>query len=185
MRIDSIDFSAPLHWTVEDVLTPAECQAYIEVVDCLGPTVAPITTARGPVMRTDIRNNERVMVDDPDTAAELFRRIEPHVPKTLRGMRPVGANERLRFYRYQPGQRFAPHFDGAFIRNEAEESLLTYIIYLNEGFGGGETSFLDESLVIEPRTGRALLFQHMQLHEGCAVTEGVKYVLRTDVMYRR
>jgi hypothetical protein len=29
----------------------------------------------------------------------------------------------------------------------------------------------------------ALLFQHEVLHEGCAVESGVKYVLRTDVMY--
>jgi hypothetical protein len=28
----------------------------------------------------------------------------------------------------------------------------------------------------------ALLFQHQLLHEGCVVTSGVKYVLRSDVM---
>jgi hypothetical protein len=29
------------------------------------------------------------------------------------------------------------------------------------------------------------LFQHFLLHEGCYVTSGLKYALRTDVMYRR
>ncbi|RYI84731.1 MAG: 2OG-Fe(II) oxygenase [Acetobacteraceae bacterium] len=184
MRSDSLDLTAPLVWTVDDVLTPAECTAYIAEIDRRQPTAAPVTTGRGPVMRPDIRNNERVMIDDPAAAAELFRRIAPHVPATMRGRRASGANERLRCYRYQPGQRFAPHFDGCFRRDESEESFLTFIVYLNEGFGGGETAFLDMEKVIAPRPGRALLFQHMLLHEGCEVTSGVKYVLRTDVMYR-
>jgi hypothetical protein len=34
-------------------------------------------------------------------------------------------------------------------------------------------------------TGHALLFQHRLLHEGCPVRSGIKYVLRSDVMYRR
>ena len=31
----------------------------------------------------------------------------------------------------------------------------------------------------------ALLFQHRLLHEGAEVTAGVKYVVRSDIMYRR
>jgi prolyl 4-hydroxylase len=31
----------------------------------------------------------------------------------------------------------------------------------------------------------ALVFDHQQVHEGAAVESGRKYVLRTDVMYRR
>lgn len=31
----------------------------------------------------------------------------------------------------------------------------------------------------------ALLFQHPIMHRGDPVTKGRKYVLRTDVMYRR
>ena len=171
-------------WTVDDILSADECARYIADVDRQNPTVAPVTTSRGPVMMTDIRNNERIMVDDPATAADLYERIRPHVPAEIFGRRVCGANERLRFYRYQPGQKFALHFDGAFIRNPREQSYLTFIIYLNEGFGGGETAFPDQARIIAPKAGRALLFQHMQLHEGCVVTRGVKYVLRTDVMYR-
>jgi len=39
----------------------------------------------------------------------------------------------------------------------------------------------DEAVV--PRAGMALLFQHQLLHEGCVMESGVKYVLRSDVMY--
>ena len=36
---------------------------------------------------------------------------------------------------------------------------------------------------IVPKKGSALFFEHRMLHEGCAVTAGTKYVLRTDAMY--
>lgn len=31
----------------------------------------------------------------------------------------------------------------------------------------------------------ALVFDHLMLHEGAAVQSGRKYVLRTDIMFRR
>jgi hypothetical protein len=62
------------------------------------------------------------------------------------------------------------------------------MVYLNQGFEGGETNFYREDrrhrLQVEPEKGKALVFWHPQLHEGAAVLQGRKYVLRTDVMYR-
>ena len=86
---------------------------------------------------------------------------------------------------YQPGHRFAPHSDGAFIRGDGERSWYTYMVYLNDGFAGGETLFFVEpEVIIRPRAGAALIFQHPIIHEGSEVTSGVKYVVRTDLMYR-
>jgi prolyl 4-hydroxylase len=183
---DSLDFGGPLVFTIDGVLDADACAGLIARIDALGPTAAPISTARGFEMRSDIRNNTRVIFDDPAFAAALFDRIAAELP-SLFGMRPVGANERFRCYRYDAGQRFAPHYDGAFVRSDAERSELTFMVYLNEGFGGGETKFFsfDQDISIDPRPGRALLFQHHLLHEGSEVTHGVKYVLRSDVMYRR
>ena len=182
---DTLDQDAPLVFTVDDILSKDECAGLIDRIETLKPTVAPITTSRGPVMRTDIRNNTRVMFDDPAFAQTLFERVRPHVPDVLCNMKPVGANERFRCYRYDVEQRFAPHYDGAFIRNDDERSHLTFMVYLNDGFGGGATEFHDFGIKVIPKTGTALLFQHFLLHEGCFVTSGVKYALRTDVMYRR
>ena len=184
MRADLLDLTQPLLWTVPDVLSVAECQALIARIDAAGPVAAPITTAAGFVMRPDIRNNTRVIIDDVALAAELYRRVLPHLPARMLGMTVVGANERLRCYRYAPGQRFAPHYDGAYFRSDTERSLLTFLVYLNEGFTGGDTAFLDFHESIRPKTGRALLFQHAILHEGCAVEAGVKYAVRSDIMYR-
>jgi hypothetical protein len=179
-----LDLSKPLYWTVDDVLTPAECSALIARIEALGPRIAPVSRAQGPVVDLGTRNNTRVMFDDPELSALLFARVERHVPAELSRRRAVGANERLRCYRYGPGQRFAPHYDGAYFRSETERSLLTFLVYLNEGFSGGDTAFLDFHESVRPKTGRALLFQHAILHEGCAVESGVKYAVRSDIMYR-
>ncbi|MFO0757118.1 MAG: 2OG-Fe(II) oxygenase [Byssovorax sp.] len=179
-----LDLQKPLYWTVDGILSPAECDALIARIDALGPTVAPVSRAEGPVLDLGTRNNTRVMFDDEALAAQLFARVRPHVPAELGGRRVVGANERLRCYRYAPGQRFAPHYDGAFYRSAEERSLLTFLVYLNDGFTGGETAMLDFHEKIRPKPGRALLFQHAILHEGCEVRAGVKYAIRSDIMYR-
>jgi hypothetical protein len=181
---DRLDGSAPLVAGLDSFATAAECCALIDRIAAMGPTVAPITTAAGAIMRPDVRNNARVMFDDVALATRLFDRLSPHLPATLCGRRPVGLNERFRGYRYTPGQRFAPHYDGAFVRDAAEASLLTFLLYLDDGCRGGATAFLDHDRAVPPRAGRAVWFQHALLHEGAEVTAGVKHVLRSDVMYR-
>jgi predicted 2-oxoglutarate/Fe(II)-dependent dioxygenase YbiX len=180
---ESLDLSGPLVFAIPALMSAAECAAMIARIEQLGPEAAPITTAAGFVMRPDIRNNTRVMFDDPALAAELFSRIGDAAPAPLFGRTPAGVNERFRCYRYAPGQRFAPHHDGAFRRSADEASELTLMVYLNDDFGGGQTAFLDHGIAVWPRAGTALLFQHGLLHEGAVVTSGIKYVLRSDVMY--
>src|SRR5580700_896757 len=124
---------APGIFTYEDSLSASECAALITLTEGLGYEAAPITTGAGFVMRPDIRNNTRVILDDPALAALIFERARHRIPESVRGMHAVGANERLRCYRYEPGQRFAPHYDGAFIRDDHEESCLTFMVYLNDG----------------------------------------------------
>jgi hypothetical protein len=181
---DSFDYRGPLAFTLANVMSAEECAQTIARIDALGPAAAPVTTAAGPVMRPDVRNNQRVMFDDAELALSLFTRITPAIPISLNDMTAVGLNERFRCYRYEPGQRFAPHRDGSFERDDRERSLLTFIVYLNDDFTGGDTAFMMYDRIARPRTGSALLFQHLLEHEGCIVNSGVKYVLRSDVMYR-
>lgn len=178
-------------FTIDNILSPAECAEYILLSENIGYTDAPITTIRGFQMRPDIRNNERVILDDPERASDLWKRVSAEIPSKIGKWQAVGLNERFRFYRYDPGQRFAPHHDGSYRRSNGEESLLTFMIYLNEGFEGGETRFdlpyyytEESSVSVVPVTGMALCFVHELQHEGTAVNEGRKYVLRSDVMYR-
>ncbi len=170
--------------TMENLLSDAECDAWIRFAEAEGFADAPVTTARGMVMQKDVRNNDRVMVDAPARASALWERVRDAVDWTREGWRAVGLNERLRFYRYGPGQCFRWHRDGCFLRSENERSFLTFLIYLNGDCEGGQTLF-GTGLEVEPRPGLGLLFEHPALHQGAVVTRGRKYVLRTDVMYRR
>jgi predicted 2-oxoglutarate/Fe(II)-dependent dioxygenase YbiX len=173
-------------FVIHDFLSPAECAEFIARSEAAGYGDAPITTAAGFVMRKDVRNNERVIADDPELATALFERARPFLPAEWFGWELVGFNERWRYYRYDPGQYFAPHTDGYFQRDNGERSHLTFMIYLNGGCEGGETCFDHgrRTLRVTPKAGMALVFYHKMLHEGAAVEKGRKYVLRTDVMYR-
>lgn len=181
-----IDDDKPYIVQVPDVIDADQCQALITRIESLKPAIAPINSMSGTRVRTDIRNNERVMFDDPELAEIFFQQAIAHVPDQMHGRRLVGANERIRCYRYKPGMRFAPHSDGAFVRDETEMSFYSYLVYLNCEFEGGQTTFLTEpEIQIEPQTGWGLIFQHPLLHEGSEVTSGTKYVARTDLMYRK
>jgi predicted 2-oxoglutarate/Fe(II)-dependent dioxygenase YbiX len=174
-------------WISDDIFTvagfvdPAECAGYIALSESRGFGDAPIETSFGPVMMKDVRDNSRVMVDDPSLAHLVWERVRLYVPSTLAGHRAIGVNERFRFYRYDPGQTFRWHRDGYFERPNGERSRLTFMVYLNDDFEGGETRFLEA--VIKPVAGTALCFAHRLLHEGAEVVRGRKYVMRTDVMY--
>ncbi len=169
--------------TIKNVLSAEECQEYIALTEQTGYEAATINTNKGFELRPDIRNNERVIIDNFDIAANLWSRVANKIPPILEGRQALGLNERFRFYRYDVGQYFAPHVDGYFLRDNGEQSFLTFMIYLNEDFDGGETNFGETC--IKSETGMALIFDHGLLHEGCAVTKGRKYALRSDVMYGR
>ena len=177
-----------LIFLIHDFLTAQECDEFISLSEEGGYDAAPLTTAAGPVMNKDVRNNARYMVDESFFAAVLWCRAQPFIPPELEGWKAIGLNERFRFYRYDPGQRFDVHMDGYFRRDNGEQSQLTFMVYLNDGFEGGATTFYDREgsrpkSNVEPRTGMALVFEHQQWHEGAPVVDGRKYVLRTDVMY--
>ena len=179
---------------IRDFFTPDECVEHIRVSEQAGYDDAPITSSLGAIMRKDIRNNDRVMIDDLTLASMLFARAEPLIPTNFLVWTPVGLNERFRYYRYTKGQKFDWHFDGPFTRENGESSKLTFMIYLNDGFVGGETVFnlkrygvvrdSDPMLRVFPSAGTALVFRHDVLHTGAMVLDGVKYVIRTDVMFR-
>lgn len=181
------ELDGPTTFVIHDFLTPDECAGFIAASESAGYEDAPITSASGFVMRKDIRNNDRVMVDDAPLAERFFERARPYLHADWFGWKLVGLNERFRYYRYDPGQKFAPHTDGYFLRSLGERSHFTFMVYLNDGFEGGETAFhrTAPSLKVTPERGKALVFYHGILHEGAPVREGRKYVLRTDVMYRR
>ena len=172
-------YITPTITAIEDFMTESECQQYIELSERIGYEAAKIDTGK---VVTEVRNNERAFYEDKALADDLFARAKPYLTQKIGNSVAVGLNEMFRFYRYEKGHRFKGHQDGSFIRNHKEASYFTFMVYLNEGCVGGETSFMEHK--ITPKQGMALVFLHRLYHEGSEVLEGVKYVLRTDVMYQ-
>jgi predicted 2-oxoglutarate/Fe(II)-dependent dioxygenase YbiX len=175
-------------FTIHQFFSKDEAEHWIAHSEALGYQEAPLSTAQGPVIDKSVRNNSRIMVDDPVLAEQLWDRLRSFLPP-ISGWEAVGLNERFRFYRYEVAEKFALHYDGCFRRENGERSQLTFMVYLNEGFDGGETGFYRPNgsprFAVQPEQGKALIFAHHQLHEGAPVRSGRKYVLRTDVRYRR
>lgn len=169
---------------VEGFFTPEECKGFIDFSEKQGYEQSLIRTREGEVMNKEIRDNDRVIWDNPQIAEQIWEMVKDMLPADIDGYEPIGLNERFRFYRYKDGQQFKPHVDGSFRRSETETSKITLLIYLNEDFEGGNTTLVLEGEEIEPKEGMLFLFEHRIMHCGRPVTEGTKYVLRTDVMYK-
>lgn len=162
-----------------EICSEEECRQLIARSEQQGYEPALVNVGgNAQVKMTDIRNNDRSIIDDPVTAEEIWarirRRMNDHpdlmtaafVDGDLSGwmngrksVRAVGLNERLRFLRYDGGNYFAPHMDGSYLRRDeagparsGEISFVTMMLYLNEGFEGGSTRFVkmsDESVGLD------------------------------------
>ena len=172
----------PKDWfVVENFLSDKACEELIARGEALGFEGATIDAAGGPLTDHNVRNNDRVIFDDMSLAQQLWPALAQQCGGYAPGWLASGINERFRMYRYEVGQVFKWHRDGYYRRNERERSGLTFIVYLNDGFGGGHTDF--EAHSVAPKSGMALCFRHELLHQGAPLTSGQKYVLRSDIMY--
>ena len=95
----------------------------------------------------------------------------------------VQAGEPLTVLRYQPGQQYRAHLDTLpLVSNQRHATML---IYLNDGYSGGETYFPKIGIKIRAEKCDALLFYNLRddgqpnpttLHEGLVVSAGEKLV---------
>lgn len=105
----------------------------------------------------------------------------------------IGVNPFMRVSKYNTGQCFRWHSDTMYGTGQDNLGFQTLLMYLNDNFDGGETSFRsyksgEEDPIIQsvvPKTGSVLLFDHAQEHQGNIVRNGRKIVLRTEVMFKK
>jgi prolyl 4-hydroxylase len=165
-----------LLWTLPHVYTADECRNFVNIIERNQPELA----TNNPMYR----DQDRVILDAPDLAEDLFRRIRHELPERMGELQLIGLNPRLRMYRYREGQRFAPHMDHWYQPNDHQITLHTVLVYFNQDFEGGETRFCEQlDATVVPEAGTVAIFQHKIRHEGCPVTKGVKYAMRSDVLY--
>jgi len=173
---------APDIYTIDNFWSTEQCNQYIALAEDIGFEPATINTDFGVRRIEHVRNNNRVIYKDDALANTLWLKAKDLVPAKRGNSIAYGLNELFRFYKYQPGQEFKKHRDNSYIKNSDEASYYTFMIYLNDNYTGGHTTF--NKLSIAPKQGMALVFYHYLEHSGSPVESGTKYVLRTDVMYR-
>lgn len=173
-------------FVVPQFLSRDECQRLIAASEVMGFQEAGVNTGRAvytanaELMRKDIRNNDRLVHENPILADMLFLRLKTILCLDPSFLRPAisvpvdtihSLSSRFRFYRYRPGQRFKPHRDrlvsaaiscdennGKEPQNQAQKttrihSLYTMLIFLIDDVQGGGTKFtvtLTLALVLTP-----------------------------------
>jgi prolyl 4-hydroxylase len=162
------------------LFSPAECDFLAaEAEPWLEPSVV-IDPQTGRQHRNPVRTSDgmsfALVLEGPAVHA-LNRRI---AAATGTG---VAQGESLQVLRYRPGQEYRPHFDA--VPGEANQRILTMLVYLNEGYDGGETLFLKTGLSFKGGKGDALLFRNtladgradaLSQHAGRPVAAGEKLI---------
>ncbi len=184
-----------MHYAVlDDALSTAYCAELVSMARNLGFKQAKVAFSSGPTLAKAIRNNDRIAFTDSSLALRLWETVRNLLEGFSVPGKPVGLNPNFRFYRYSEGQRFKPHKDGVVVIDENLATRITVLFYLNEDFEGGQTILMPNGMhsaqassriIVKPQTGRALLFEHQTWHEGVSVSSGIKYVLRSDVIYEK
>lgn len=102
--------------------------------------------------------------------------------------------EKLSLIRYRPGEYYLPHvdayhyIDGGITEDlHMSQRIMSILMYLNDDYLGGQTSFPALDISITPKRGRALLFHNVRenadianplsSHQGQEVTQGTKWLL--------
>ena len=97
--------------------------------------------------------------DHPPTISRMWSKLQTYAHPLLEDFvereqcgPALGLNPRIRVLRYdfKDNDRFEPHFDATTMVGKTKQSLLTVLLYLNDGggvdFEGGETLYLDSHI---------------------------------------
>jgi predicted 2-oxoglutarate/Fe(II)-dependent dioxygenase YbiX len=196
--------SVPGAFQLLNVLSADECASMVQLTESVGFN----EDAAVSLPRSVRHNHSMTWVVDDETSDLLWGRCEKatNADTHLHGdHRALGLNNRFRFYRYQQGDFFGPHTDGAWpgsrviddrlVPNAFDDrySQLTFLLFLSDGYEGGETRFyLDQrgSETVDVRTplGGALCFPHGThplhcVHGSQEIFSGNKYIIRSDVLF--
>jgi len=185
---------------LENVLTRRECQKIIEAIENIGfGSLGMSSTGQA------FRGNRRLQIHDTsnDLGLEIWRRISKFVPLTETLPDEEGSfefleiNPRYRFAKYFAGDAFGIHVDKPTVFGKENCSIYTVNIYLNdlEPEQGGRTRFFKKMMDKTPylfaggEAASVAIFKQScakftPVHDGEIVKSGLKYLMRTDVVYK-
>jgi prolyl 4-hydroxylase len=163
-----------------EAFSPAECAWLARKA---GPALRP-SMIRDPVTgqgRRDPMRTSSGMYFDPSIEDLVVRAINLRLAR-ISGT-PVACGEMLHILRYAPGEEYRTHIDAR--PGAPNQRLKTALIYLNDDYTGGETSFPNLGLTVRGRAGDCLVFRNADAedrpdermrHAGLPVTSGAKWL---------
>jgi hypothetical protein len=154
----------------------------------------------GPSLVYDPNTGQPVQADIRTNSVATFTLFELDLPLLLLRERIAASMdvlvshlERLSVFRYEVGQRFAPHADYLTPSPQLDLEIadmgqrpLTFLIYLNDDFEGGETHFTEIGRRFRGSAGGALYFHNLSgdgspnplsFHEGAPPARGTKWLM--------
>lgn len=178
--------AAPRIATLNRLLTPEECDY---IISRGAPYLKRAQVAGG--LTHDVRTNTMAPFGLIESDA-LVQSIDELIARACN--LPPEQGENLNLLHYAPGQQFGAHCDWIDPNppNRAQELALsgqrvkTLIVYLNEGFDGGETVFPRVGWRFKGKRGDALMWDNVMpdgtpdprtLHEGTSPRSSDKFVL--------
>lgn len=169
--------------------SPAECDYAVKVAE---PGFQPsfiVDVRTGGESRDPIRTSDGStfywLMEDPAIHA-LNRRL------AAASGTHVDQGQPLQILRYMPGQQYRPHLD--YLPGSDNQRTVTALVYLNDGYEGGETRFVRTGLQVRGRKGDGIIFRNTlpegradpaSEHAGLPVTRGVKYLASRWICERR
>lgn len=177
--------------SLKKCFTKKECKTLIKISEDIGYKKASLYTDSGGKEHfyEDYRKSERCIIDDEKYAKILEKRIYDYIPKVYANKRYDSINPRFRFLKYENQGCFSRHRDSNY-QTDSTISSITILIYLNSDYEGGYTKFFSNptdnvEYTLNPKSGMVCLMDQDIGHEVPFLTSGVKYVVRTELMYKK
>lgn len=179
----------PRIYSVENFLTPAECDYLIEkALPQLKPSTVIVDNAQVQEVREGRSSKGAFLSKNWDP---IVKQIDERIAELI--SIPAENGEDLYVLRYEEGGEYRPHYDffdpetegGFYCLQMGGQRIATVIIYLANTERGGGTYFPEIDLRIEPIKGNALIFfnctpdgeeDFMTLHAGEPVEKGEKWI---------
>jgi len=205
----------PGAFILENVLSDAECAQFVSATEQMGyDEDAPVSLPHSFRHMENVNwvVDEGIPAFIFDRVKDV---LPPAAKEVAPGAEALGINARFRCYKYAGGDYFKFHTDGSWpgtlvVADAADEkkrtmvwdafegggvawSQLTFLLLLSDGYEGGRTLFetgVGEVVAVRTPKGGALCFphgghpQHVR-HAGETVETGLKYMIRTELLYRR
>jgi hypothetical protein len=111
----------------------------------------------------------------PDLIADIHELLAVATSDLAAEIVPDAVLREIQLVRYHPGGHYLDHRDTPVIG--ATPRVLSLVWYLNDGFAGGETRFVNPDIIVSPVSGVAIAFSPVLMHRAEPIAAGVKYAV--------